>query len=1310
MNTMYRPHRLVSLAACLALLGGRAPLSAQEPAAPTGPPPPTLELATVQQSKFDFVGALDTYEALLRQAIDELQEARYPSDPAAEPDTIREAELLAEIEWLLMHFLDVADSVGNRVDAAHRLASLKLDPTSDGLAWARAQNRSQERSQRLSVLEQWQFIGPFNNERGAAFQQQLPPEIDPDPNTIHQGAEREVAWRSLPRPVPQNGILDFGRLLRPAQQSALLVRCWVQSPRDQEAQLLLGIDGEVRVWHDGTPVFQADGRHRLALDSLVAPIKLHAGWNELTLKLGSRDHYPRLHARLVDADSQAPMALPSQDSPPGTMLAANLRGEAAPKINFLSVGARAYYQATTLVAPEAADAWMRLGQLQRNYQVVPEAQHPGRKALQKAVELAPNMPGPALALEDELFPGLRANPAEIDLNPWLQQAAIAEELFGTHAQVLNHRTLAAARFQEIAPRARDYAEQLVRHCGGAPMALYVRAMITDNMGQDGLADSYRLQMLQHPDIAYYPALEEAASAALPEASPDRIKHLERAYARTDDAGTLRQLLYLRELQREFTQQADFEDELKQRLALDPWNAALYREYAAKFQSRGNLERALGLVERAIEIKPDAPRNYALLARLHLQGGNTEEAVAALELELERDFGNSDEQRLLDYLRQQDNATFSQPYQEELASIIERHPPQPVEEGVSGSPYEYLTVTNVVRVHPDATADRYFRQVIRVLEPSAARRLDRRYLPYAWGDQDLRLLTARVRHEDGTESTARTDRGPRARIVDLPELRVGDVIDLEWRIDDLRPGLFGQYFGMDQALSPEADVPVRESQVVILEPAELPLKFHSMKLAGAEAVTEDAGEFGTSHRWLVRDIAPILPEPLMPPLQETAPRVQASSYASWDEFGQWWWQLIEAGITVSPEMSAEVATLTEGLETRQEQVDAIYNFVANDIRYNAWEFGIHGYQPYTAPVIFSRRFGDCKDKAILLKAMLSEIGVESWPVLIRRVADGTHRGLRFQEDLTLALVSDFNHCIAYIPEQEGVEECFVDGTARLHPRNALPYDDRGAEVLIVREDGIERTRIPDSPAADNERTLLAALQLHADGSADAEITMHGTGRFDPDLRRAFSGGEKEHIEIAENIMGSLFGPVAEGVTIEVSDIEDMAEPVKIVIRGHAERFASVVPEGLEMPTTLSERGMLTANGLAGLEERQSDLLQPIANQERLQWYIELPPGFQLAAPAPVIEHTETGLAHYRWELRDTEQGFAIAEEIDFYTTRVPAQDYPRLRAFGRIVDRSQGATLTLLAPPPPPDDLQPVNSSSTPDAGKPAAGGNTEDQQ
>ena len=71
-----------------------------------------------------------------------------------------------------------------------------------------------------------------------------------------------------------------------------------------------------------------------------------------------------------------------------------------------------------------------------------------------------------------------------------------------------------------------------------------------------------------------------------------------------------------------------------------------------------------------------------------------------------------------------------------------------------------------------------------------------------------------------------------------------------------------------------------------------------------------------------------------------------------------------------------------------RVRAVYNFVVANTRYVGLEFGIHGYKPYKVTQVLARRFGDCKDKASLLLALLREVGVEADLVLVR-----TRRGGR-----------------------------------------------------------------------------------------------------------------------------------------------------------------------------------------------------------------------------------------------------------------------------------------------------------------------------
>ena len=84
---------------------------------------------------------------------------------------------------------------------------------------------------------------------------------------------------------------------------------------------------------------------------------------------------------------------------------------------------------------------------------------------------------------------------------------------------------------------------------------------------------------------------------------------------------------------------------------------------------------------------------------------------------------------------------------------------------------------------------------------------------------------------------------------------------------------------------------------------------------------------------------------------------------------------------SEPIKQEVSVLTAGKTAQLQKMQAIAAFVQHDIRYVAIELGIGGWQPHAAPDVFSHRYGDCKDKATLMRTMLREIGVDSYHVVI-----------------------------------------------------------------------------------------------------------------------------------------------------------------------------------------------------------------------------------------------------------------------------------------------------------------------------------------
>ena len=78
-------------------------------------------------------------------------------------------------------------------------------------------------------------------------------------------------------------------------------------------------------------------------------------------------------------------------------------------------------------------------------------------------------------------------------------------------------------------------------------------------------------------------------------------------------------------------------------------------------------------------------------------------------------------------------------------------------------------------------------------------------------------------------------------------------------------------------------------------------------------------------------------------------------------------------------------LTAGKTDFYDKTEAIADFVQQQIRYFVIEIGIGGYQPHSAGDIFRNRYGDCKDKATLLSAMLSTVGIHSDLVMVDTAA-------------------------------------------------------------------------------------------------------------------------------------------------------------------------------------------------------------------------------------------------------------------------------------------------------------------------------------
>ena len=240
-----------------------------------------------------------------------------------------------------------------------------------------------------------------------------------------------------------------------------------------------------------------------------------------------------------------------------------------------------------------------------------------------------------------------------------------------------------------------------------------------------------------------------------------------------------------------------------------------------------------------------------------------------------------------------------------------------------------------------------------------------------------------------------------RVAEAPAGNPGSVVAFEYSVK--------RKLWMDQwSWVFQEDVPVDESRLTVQLPGGW-----EYKDSWTNYSAEKPSPAGTNRwQWLCRNVPGIPDEKHSPSRRALAGRMEiaffepggGSNLASWSAIGDWYSKLTAGRRAATPELSAKAQQLTAGADSFDVKVRALTTFLQSDVRYVAVEIGIGGYQPHPAADVYRLRYGDCKDKATLLSAMLKEVGIDSEYVLVN-----THHGVIQPQ----APSTEFDHVILAI---------------------------------------------------------------------------------------------------------------------------------------------------------------------------------------------------------------------------------------------------------------------------------------------------------
>lgn len=99
----------------------------------------------------------------------------------------------------------------------------------------------------------------------------------------------------------------------------------------------------------------------------------------------------------------------------------------------------------------------------------------------------------------------------------------------------------------------------------------------------------------------------------------------------------------------------------------------------------------------------------------------------------------------------------------------------------------------------------------------------------------------------------------------------------------------------------------------------------------------------------------------------------SSFHSWARVNDWARKVF--ALDKEPALDNVFNEIFTGKETTDDKINKIINFVQDDIRYMGIESGIGSIKPFPPEQVVNHRFGDCKDKSLLLVSLLKKIGIE-----------------------------------------------------------------------------------------------------------------------------------------------------------------------------------------------------------------------------------------------------------------------------------------------------------------------------------------------
>ncbi len=377
---------------------------------------------------------------------------------------------------------------------------------------------------------------------------------------------------------------------------------------------------------------------------------------------------------------------------------------------------------------------------------------------------------------------------------------------------------------------------------------------------------------------------------------------------------------------------------------------------------------------------------------------------------------------------------------------------------------------------------------------------------------------------------------------LEDVRPGDVVEYDYTLTGKNPVFDGVF---SDVVPMEWESTVRALSYRLVRGKDRPeLRQRGFRVE-IEPLVRDLEETG-EREWIWRrdDIPPRVTESATPSWQPLFAALELSEFANWREVAQWGARHYDfSHEAVSPELKAVIETLRAAHPTPEARALAAIRFVQDEIRYLGIEDGINAFRPAEPNRCFLRRYGDCKDKAVLLGQILLDLGIDSDPVCV------SHQWRHRVADLLPSPLA-FDHVVLRVTLPDGrILWCDATSSHQGGTVESLPFPDYG-HGLVLRHSTTGLIATPDIDPEDHRTEVIETFHLGDIGEpATLEVVTTYTGSEADSVRYHLDSDEPDSLLHGYLDYYRENYPSLEPDLDQPMNVEDDREANVIIVREH-----------------------------------------------------------------------------------------------------------------------------------------------------------------